>query len=502
MTSTIDSQNRRAVPPSPRPHRETEPPRRTVRARDPLDPEDFAAHSFIEQGSFEVQVAHELFASHHEEARAYAERLRRLAMLWDDADEEGDTYALLVADARRVTVDRARTLLRDAAIAVTSLPRTLERLEAGDIPVSWFELLLRRVRRLTPDQCWQLDDRVADWDLANLRSDRFSRELGRLVTWFGTTAVHPSPEEQRDVELAVDPENDGTACLAVTGPIHEIIDLSHRLDAAARAVQDEQRHALADGRPVPFDIDGAAARDGHHLTLAALRYAVLTRSMLDTGGIQVPGSRMRLQVVVPAMTLLGESDAPGTIDGTIPLPAPMARHLAAGESTWYRILTDPSDGAFLPLPTKRYSPTAAMQEHLRLLDPVCAVPGCTRNTCTVGEADHIEEYDHRNPENGGRTAIENLHRLCWKHHDMKTRGLLDPVRNPDGSTTWFLNGQVLTRVQQNKDLLTPLLAEALQHSWEAYEEMLAWDAARRHGRLQDADPAPMPTPVDYPDPPF
>ena len=277
MTSTIDSQNRRrraAV--SATSPRDGAPASHGARPH-LLDPEDFAAHSFIEQGSFEVQVAHELFASHHEEARAYAERLRRLAMLWDDADEEGDTYALLVADARRVTVDRARTLLRDAAIAVTSLPRTLERLEARDIPVSWFELLLRRVRRLTPDQCWQLDDRVADWDLANLRSDRFSRELGEVVTWFGTTAVHLSPEEQRDVELAVDPENDGTARPAVTGPIHEIIDLSHCLDAAARAVQDEQRHALADGRPAPFDIDGAAARDGHHLTLAALRYAVLTR---------------------------------------------------------------------------------------------------------------------------------------------------------------------------------------------------------------------------------
>lgn len=502
MTSTIDPPAHRDLSSPPRPSRGAEPPHRTVSAREPLDPDGFAARSFIEPGSLEAHVAQELFASHREEARAYATQLRRLAMLWDETDEDGDTRALLVSDARRVTVDRARTLLRDAVIAVTSLPRTLERLEAGHLPVSWFELLLRRVRRLTPDQCWLLDHRVADWDLANIRSERFSRELGRLITWFGTAAVRPSPQEQRDVGLEVNPENDGTARLAIEGPLHEIVSLSHRLDAAARAVQDEQRHALADGRPVPFDIDGDAARDGHHLPLAALRYAILTRSMLETGNIEVPGSRMRLHVVVPAMTLLGESDAPGTIDGTIPLPAPLARHLAAGESTWYRILTDPSDGAFLPLPATRYSPTAAMQEHLRLLDPVCAVPGCTRNTCTVGEADHIEEFDHRHPENGGRTAIENLHRLCWKHHDMKTGGRLDPVRNPDGSTTWLIDGQVRVQVQQNKDLLTPLLVDALQRSWEVYEEMLAWDEARRRGHLQDADPAPVPEPVDYPDPPF
>ena len=478
---------------------QVEPPRPTVRARKPLDPASFAARSFTEPGSLEVHAAHELFASLADEARAYAERLRKLATLWDDTDDdEGDTYTILVADARRVTLNQARTLLRDAATAVTGLPLTLARVATGELPASWFEQLLRRVRRLTPDQCRQLDDRVSTWDLANISNDRFTRELGKLITWFGPAAANGSPQEQRDVALHVNPDNDGTASLVITGPVHEIVDLSHRLDASARTVQDEQRHALEEGRPVPFDVDGDAARDGHHLTLAALRYAILTRTVHDTAGIEVPGSRMRLQIVVPAMTLLGESEAPGTIDGTIPLPAPMARHLAAGESTWYRILTDPSDGAYLPLPPKRYSPTRSMQEHLRLLDPVCAVPGCTRNTCTIGESDHIEEYDHDDPENGGQTALENLHRLCWKHHDMKTRGKLDPVRNPDGSTTWSINGLATLQAEQNKDLLTPMIADALQRSWEIFEEMLGWEAARHSGLLQDAEPAPLPCP----DPPF
>lgn len=484
-----------------------EPPRPTVRARKPLDPEDFAARAWCEPGSFEVHAAQELFSTHHDEARAYAERLRKLAMLWDDtvdSDGDGDVYAVLVADARRVTLDQARALLRDACTAVTSLPRTFARLAAGHLPVSWFEQLLRRIRHLTSDQCWQVDERVSEWDLENIRADRFSRELGKLITWFGSAAVQATPAEQRNVALAGNPENDGTAYLGITGPVHEILALSHRLDAAARAVQNEQRHALEDGRPVPFDIDGDAARNGHHLTLAALRYAILTRSMLDTGGIEVPGSRLRLNVVVPVMTLLGESEAPGMIDGTIPLPAAMARHLAAGEDTWYRILAEPATGAFLPLPPSRYSPTPAMQEHLRLLDPVCAVPGCTRNVCTVGEADHIEEYDHKNPENGGQTEIDNLHRLCWRHHDLKTRGRIDPVREPDGSTTWIIDGHTRIHAEQNHDLLTPVLAKALQHSWDVYQEMLAWEDARHRGLLQDADPAPMPRPVPAaePEPPY
>lgn len=489
------------------PPREAAPPRPVVRARKPLDPKDFAARSHVEPGSLEVHVARELYATHHEEARAYALRLRNLAMLWDETagdDDDGDTYAILVADARRITLNQARTQLRDACTALTCLPRTLARLDAGDIPVVWFEQLLRRVRRLTPEQCCQLDERVADWDLANIPYDRFTRELGMLIAWFGAAAVRSTPQEQRDAALEVNPDHDGTARLAVTGPIHEIIDLSHRLDAAARAVQNDQRHALAEGRPIPFDIDGDAARNGHHLTLAALRYAVLTRSMLDTAGIEVPGSGFRLQVVVPAMTLLGDVDAPGTIDGTIPLPAPMARRLAAGESTWYRILTDPSDGAYLPLPPTRYSPTPTMKEHLRLLDRVCAVPGCTKNVCTIGEADHIEEYNHENPEKGGRTSIENLHRLCWTHHDMKTRGIIDPVREPDGSTVWTIGGHTRIRARQDRDLLTPVMADALQRSWELYEEMRAWDDARHRGMLQDAEPAPPAAvePAPYSAPPF
>lgn len=490
--------------PVPVPIRGTEPPHTPVRARKPLDPDDFASRSYIEPGCSEALLARELFSTHHEEALAYSERLRKLAMLWDETsdDGDGDMNAILVADARRITLNQARTQLHDAWTAVTAFPHTLARLEAGHIPAAWFEQLLRRARRLTTFQCRQVDDRVSAWDLANIPCDRFTRELGKLIAWFGAAAVRATPTEQRDVALELNPDHDGTARLAITGPIHEILSLAHRLDQCARAAQNTQRRALEEGRPVPFDIDGDASRDGRHMPLAALRYAILSRTMLQTPGIEVPESRFRLQVVVPALTLLGESDAPGTIDGTIPLPAPMARHLAAQEPTWYRILTDPSDGAFLPLPPRRYSPTTSMREHLRLLDPVCAVPGCTRNVCTVGESDHIEEYNHRDPEQGGPTSLENLHRLCWKHHEMKTQGLIDPAREPDGTTTWHIGKHLRISTQQNTDLLTPELVDVFQHSWELYEEMLAWDDARHRGLLQDPDPAPPLEPEPYPAPPF
>lgn len=100
---------RKRLPRERTPHEGTEPPRRVVRARTPLTPDGFIARAQVEPGSFEAHVSRELFSTHHEEARRYAEQLRKLAMLWDDTDEDGDTYAILVAEARRITLNQART---------------------------------------------------------------------------------------------------------------------------------------------------------------------------------------------------------------------------------------------------------------------------------------------------------------------------------------------------------------------------------------------------------
>src|SRR5690625_7924941 len=69
-----------------------------------------------------------------------------------------------------------------------------------------------------------------------------------------------------------------------------------------------------------------------------------------------------------------------------------------------------------------------MLEYLPLTFPVCAVPGCTRPTSWASQIDHIQEYHHTHPETGGTTEIPNLHPLCWRHHQMKTAGLLDPIK--------------------------------------------------------------------------
>ncbi|MFC5274518.1 hypothetical protein [Brachybacterium sacelli] len=237
--------------------------------------------------------------------------------------------------------------------------------------------------------------------------------------------------------------------------------------------------------PVPFDLDGDVARNHTTMSLKALQYAIVHRTLLETGGIEVPEPAHRINVVVPVLTLMGLDDAPATYDGVTPLPAQMARRLAAGQKTWYRILTDPTSGQFLPVPADQYRPTAAMVEHLRVRDPVCAAPGCSRSTSRVGQNDHIEEFDHAHPARGGPTSIDNLHRMDFGHHETKTAKQIDPVRHADGSTTWSIGVPERARITlaPRRDLLTPTIAKALSEAWDHYQWLLDIDAYERTGQI-------------------
>lgn len=362
------------------------------------------------------------------ESAQFAAKLREIAAYWPkDHDPDldlRDEAEYLIAQALRTTINHASRLLADAHKATTGLPRLLGLLEEGVLPARWFTFVLRRSSDLSTTKLAELDESIAAWDL-RVDEDRFRRRLCALVQWLRDQQETPAVP-QRSVEI-YPPEDDGTACLQVHGPAPEILSLGRRLDSAARATQQAQRHAIAAGTDIPFD-DGTAADTGHALSLARLRYEILTRSILDTGTIPVPQERFRLNITVPALTLLGIEDAPGLLDGIHPIPPQMARELAGADRTWYRVLTDPTTGAFLPLPADRYTPTRQMLEYLRLVFPVCAVPGCTRPTSWASQMDHIEEYNHTHPENGGHTKITNLHPLCWRHHQMKTARLLDPTK--------------------------------------------------------------------------
>ncbi|MCB5294678.1 hypothetical protein BJQ90_04147 [Arthrobacter sp. SO3] len=105
---------------------------------------------------------------------------------------------------------------------------------------------------------------------------------------------------------------------------------------------------------------------------------------------------------------------PAVLDGYGPIPPSMARRLVAdGAGSFYRVLTDPRDGAPLEIGRTRYRLTKAQRRWLSLRDGKCPFPGCS-NASLDNDADHLLAW-----ADGGTTGISNLGQPCPRHHKLK-----------------------------------------------------------------------------------
>jgi hypothetical protein len=128
----------------------------------------------------------------------------------------------------------------------------------------------------------------------------------------------------------------------------------------------------------------------------------------------VPSPRAQVLVTVPVLSLIGATDEPAVLDGYGPIPPSMARRLVSdGADSFYRVLTDPRDGAPLEIGRSSYRLTTAQRRWLRLRDGRCPFPGCS-NQSLDNEADHLLAW-----ADGGTTGISNLGQPCPKHHRLK-----------------------------------------------------------------------------------
>ena len=123
---------------------------------------------------------------------------------------------------------------------------------------------------------------------------------------------------------------------------------------------------------------------------------------------------------------------PVMMNGRVPLDTKTADEVIARAKWVYRMFTDPETGVVLEsAPTKYYIP-AALKRMVEARHPYCSVPWCAV-PARVCEKDHIEPFNHKDPENGGLTVMENLHPLCKRHHQEKTQKRLRVDRMDDGS---------------------------------------------------------------------
>jgi len=142
-------------------------------------------------------------------------------------------------------------------------------------------------------------------------------------------------------------------------------------------------------------------------------------------------------VVIPALTLLGDSDEPATLAGQAPIGIEEATLLAAQAPSLVRILTHPVSEAILFVDT--YRPSEQLRRFLRVRDGRCRFPGCTGppGRCDI---DHTIAAEH-----GGATSADNLAHLCRGDHTLKHHGGWKVRQTEPGVLEWTSpNGYVHT----------------------------------------------------------
>ncbi|RLK48126.1 HNH endonuclease signature motif containing protein, partial [Microbacterium telephonicum] len=186
-------------------------------------------------------------------------------------------------------------------------------------------------------------------------------------------------------------------------------------------------------------IDARDPEDGDERGIDAVRADVLTDLLLagtpaldPTATGDQPGTlgsiRAQVQVVVPALTLVGVDEGPADLVGRSPIDADSARCLAQQSPSLTRLLTDPVRGSVIAIDA--YRPAWSQRRFLRARDQHCRFPGCRRAAIRC-EIDHT--IDHAL---GGPTTLGNLAHLCQRHHSMKQFTRWRVRQHPGGVLEW------------------------------------------------------------------
>lgn len=143
-----------------------------------------------------------------------------------------------------------------------------------------------------------------------------------------------------------------------------------------------------------------------------------------------PGGSGRVHVTIPASTLEGISNEPGSIDGYGPVIAEIARKTVMEnvDGEWVFAVTD--NGQTVATGTLARRPTEAQTRRIRADYPTCMFPGCRQPA-------HQCDLDHRKPfSRGGPTHTDNLGPLCRHHHMARHHAPWQLERLPDGDHRW------------------------------------------------------------------
>jgi hypothetical protein len=349
-----------------------------------------------------------------------AQQLRVLAVMAADPGVKSPTAVLDkdwvredVACALRLSARTAADRL-EFARQMSRLPATLALQERGEITVHHSRHLAETVMVLDDATAAAVEAAVLakapEQVLAN-----FKRSVRKAVL-----TVAPIPAEERHEHAATrrrvarTPVADGMSEIWMLLPDPGAATVMTAIDALAR-------HCAPDDPRTPDQRRADAV------------VQVALNTLHGSGDGDLPrehGLRPSVQVTVALSTLLGLDEQPGELAGSGPIPASVARRIAADPTgTWRRLVTD-DRGHLLDYGRTTYRPPQDLTDHVIARDRTCRFPHCNR------QARHCE-LDHETAwTDGGPTNESNIHALCTRHHRAKHEAGWQPQRQPDGDTPW------------------------------------------------------------------
>jgi hypothetical protein len=355
-----------------------------------------------------------------------AVQARTLASLAAEPEElPGSEFVIEeIAAALRWSPSTAAARVHQAQLLADRLPGTLGLLGAGEISPTHARAVTDTVLRTGLDAARAAVVEARVLPRAGQRTAvELRRDLRRAVA-----AVDPrdAAAKHRDAvaerRVAYQPDEHGMAWLSAYLSAPD----AHTVWLAVQAVAEHNQQ--------PGDDRNADQRRADALT--ALCAAVLTGDRTGQSEAGLPalpewqGRRPSIQVTVALSTLLGDDEQPAELDGYGPIPAVLARRIAADPTgTWRRLVTD-QRGQLVDYGRTRYRPPQDLTDHVIARDRVCRHPGCHRDARRA-ELDHITAWAH-----GGDTSATNIHVLCKRHHKTKHDAGWRVHRHPDGATNW------------------------------------------------------------------
>lgn len=360
--------------------------------------------------------------------RVSAERMLAIAEIHDEVRRHPENYVVLrreptatdIAFAlEAATADIAvRLSLSEAAVSAlagqvevarTRAPRVWSLFRDGEFSAENVRALVSTLESMPVDADADATLEQRALELGELVAARFRDRMRTL-----RERLHPEPLQQRHDRaratrrVCVEQQHDGMAWFGVQLSAADAELAWRRVDGIAEHL------AGAEGETRTFDqLRSDAAAD------------ILT-------GRNDPATepRVTVGVLVPVLTLLGESEQPGSIEGRVPIDPETALRLTTSAPSLFRVLTDPVTGAVLDVDRRSYRPPADLARLLRLRDVTCRFPGCG---CSAARSDLDHTHDWAK---GGTTKATNLAHLSRRHHRLKHRTKWRVEQKSGGRITW------------------------------------------------------------------